>query len=557
MVKIGFSDHWVKLLMLCVKTVSYSILVNGEPKGMITPTRGIRQGDPLSPFLFLLCTEGLHGLITQATTQGDIKGYSLCRNGPRLTHPLFADDSLLFCRATTRECQKILDILEVYGSCSGQQINRNKTIFFSKATSEDTRNRIKIALGVPKITQYEKYLGLPSLVGRNKKASFNYIKERVWKKIQGWKEKVLSQAGREILIKAVVQAIPTYTMSCFKLPLGLCLKIEILIRRFWWGQNGERRKIHWVKWNTLCQPKNEGNMGFKDLANFNDTLLAKQAWRLLHNKNSLFYIVFKPKFFPDCSILEATDSMSGSYAWRSILQGRDVLLRGARWGVGCGDSISVWNDAWLPSLHYYPRIKSQVVSGFEEAKVSELINPVTRRWDTNLLRGLFHPTEVDLILSIPLSPIPVEDKIMWPFNSSGVYSVKSGSRFLANEAILSTSQANQHQHKDIWKRIWSLPVPNKVQNFLWRACRDAIPVKWNLRKRKILTDDVCEHCHSAPETTYHDLWECSKIFEVWEAMPGCEFRQVRSFSSFRELMDFGFSEDKNMELMVMVMWTLW
>ena len=186
MVKIRFSDHWIKLLMLCVKSISYSILVNGEPKGMITSTRGIRQGDSLSHFLFLLCTEGLHGLITQATIQGDIKGYSLCRNGPRLTHLLFADDSLLFCTATISECQKVLDILEVYGRCSGQQINRNKTtIFFSKATCEDTRNRIKLALGVPEITQYEKYLGLPSLVGRNKKASFNYIKERVWKKIQG------------------------------------------------------------------------------------------------------------------------------------------------------------------------------------------------------------------------------------------------------------------------------------------------------------------------------------------------------------------------------------
>ena len=186
---------------------------------MISPSRGIHQGDPFSPFLFLLYTEGLHGLISQAANEGDIKGYSLCRNSLSLTHLLFVDNSLFFffffCKATIRECQKILDILEVYGRCSGQQINQSKiTIFFSKATCEDTRNHIKMALGVPEIIQYGKYLGLPSLVGRNKKASFNYIKERVWKKIQGWKEKFLSQASREILINAVVQTIPTYTMSC-------------------------------------------------------------------------------------------------------------------------------------------------------------------------------------------------------------------------------------------------------------------------------------------------------------------------------------------------------
>ena len=118
------------------------------------------------------------------------------------------------------------------------------TIFFSKSTTDVTRNQIKLALGVLEIIQYERFLGLPSLVGRNKKASFNYIKDRVWKKLQGWKEKLLSQAGREILIKIVVQAIPTYTMSCFKLLIGLCSEIESLIRRFWWGQKGEQRKVH-------------------------------------------------------------------------------------------------------------------------------------------------------------------------------------------------------------------------------------------------------------------------------------------------------------------------
>ena len=229
--------------------------------------------------------------------------------------------------------------------------------------------------------------------------------------MQGWKEKLLSQARREILIKAVVQAIPTYTMSCFKLPVGLCSEIESLIRRFWWGQKGERRKIHWVRWDTLCLPKKEGGMGFKDLANFNDALLAKQAWRLLHNKDSLFYRVFKTKFFPNCSIWEAQDSSFGSHAWCSILKGRDVLLKGARWRVGSGENISFWNDAWLPSSEH-PRILSDMVPGFEDGRVSDLINPGTKTWDANIVHGLLSPEEAALVLSIPLSCTTMEDKII-------------------------------------------------------------------------------------------------------------------------------------------------
>ena len=114
-------------------------------------------------------------------------------------------------------------------------------------------------------------------MGKKKKVSFEYIKERVWRKLHGWEEKLLSQAGREVLIKAVVQAIPPYTMNCFKLPLGLCDDIESMIRKFWWGQRGDRRKIHWVSWEVLCKPKAEGGMDFKNLALFNDALLAKQA----------------------------------------------------------------------------------------------------------------------------------------------------------------------------------------------------------------------------------------------------------------------------------------
>ena len=95
------------------------------------------------------------------------------------------------------------------------------------------KNDIRNFLRVSEIKEYEKYLGLPAVVGRNRSASLNFIKERVWGKIQGWKEKMLSQAGKEVLLKAIVQAIPTFAMSCFRLPVGLCRDIEMMIRKFW------------------------------------------------------------------------------------------------------------------------------------------------------------------------------------------------------------------------------------------------------------------------------------------------------------------------------------
>ena len=117
---------------------------------------------------------------------------------------------------------------------SGQKLDREKTtVFFSKATPNVRKLEIIDALGVSEVREYEKYRGLPAVVGRNKRASLNLIKERIWNRFQGWKEKLLSQAGREVLLKVVVQAIPTFVMGCFKLPSGLLNDIEMMIRKFW------------------------------------------------------------------------------------------------------------------------------------------------------------------------------------------------------------------------------------------------------------------------------------------------------------------------------------
>ena len=170
--KMGFCSRWVNLIMVCVRTISYSKLINGEPKGIIHPSWGLRQGDPLSPFLFLLCIEGLHGIIKKATRMGEINGFSLCKRGPKLTHLFFfADDNLIFCRANSKKYNNVLKLLSEYESISGQQINKEKTtMFLTKSTPDGIRQDIKRILGVQEIKFYEKYLGLPTLVDKDKKS---------------------------------------------------------------------------------------------------------------------------------------------------------------------------------------------------------------------------------------------------------------------------------------------------------------------------------------------------------------------------------------------------
>ena len=130
LLKLEFQESWVDLIMGCITTVTYSILVNGEPKGMITPLRGLRQGDPLSPYLFLFCVERLNALLCGATSRGEIHGFSICRSGPKLNHLFFVDDCLIFCKSTLEECNKIQELHGHYEVALGQIINKEKTTLF-------------------------------------------------------------------------------------------------------------------------------------------------------------------------------------------------------------------------------------------------------------------------------------------------------------------------------------------------------------------------------------------------------------------------------------------
>ena len=241
----------------------------------------------------------------------------------------FADDSLLFCKANIQECQNLIDILQLYEAALRQKINADKSlIFFSNNTSNDKRCEVLDMLGPMQDTRHKKQLGLPSIIGKSKVEIFAKIKERVEKKLSGWKEKILSVGGREILIKAVTQAIQTYTMSCFQIPKSLCDKIEGIMRKFWQGQRGQESKIAWVSWKKMCKSKLNGGMGFRNLQVFNLAMLAKQGWRLITNPNSLVAQIYKARYYPHGDIFRAKLGSSPSYAWRSILNGLEVVKRG-------------------------------------------------------------------------------------------------------------------------------------------------------------------------------------------------------------------------------------
>lgn len=158
-------------------------------------------------------------------------------------------------------------------------------------------------LRTPILQRYDKYLGIPAEWGRSKKEMFSWLLGRVNTKLEGWKEKYISKGSKEVLIKSVVQSIPHYAMSIFKLPLSVCKSIEQRIARFWWRNDHNTMGIHWQRWEVMKNRKDQGGLGFQDLIAFNREMLGKQAWRLLHQPQSLWSHLFKGLHFHSTDFL--------------------------------------------------------------------------------------------------------------------------------------------------------------------------------------------------------------------------------------------------------------
>ncbi|ONI05057.1 hypothetical protein PRUPE_6G353900 [Prunus persica] len=376
--KLGFAEKWVRLIMSLVKSVELALVINGKPGSYFKPTRGICQGGPLSPYLFLF--------------------------------------------------------------------------------------------------------------------------------IGGWKQGLLSQPGKDILIKSVAQVVPTYLMGIFKFPKSLCKKQDEI-------------KVHWISWATLGLPKNQGGMGFKDFNDFNLALPAKQCWRLIMKPNSQWPQPLKARYFSECSFLEAKKGGRASWAWASLLEGRKIILQGARWQILNGRQAKLWTDCWIPSLHdgkLHPHLKTSVDPNI---RVEILIDWDSKTWNLTPIEASITDEEKLAIELIPIRNGREDDRLVWHGEKNGKFSVRSGYHCICDLQVETTARkASTSSWIDplVWKNIRKAEVPPKMKkNFLWRVTHGRLLTAMALHKRKIARTPLCPICQAHEESIEHLLLFCPWVELIW------------------------------------------
>lgn len=515
--RLGFQQKVINWIMQCVSTVTYSFLINGSPRGRVTPSRGIRQGDPLSPYILILCSEVLSGLCNKAQEEGSFKEVRVARGCPRLNHLLFADDTMFFLRASKDSSETLSRILKRYDSASGQSINVSKSsITFSRRTPTTLKNAAKTILMIENEGGVGKYLELPELFGRKKRDLFSSIVDRITQKAKGWSKRFLSTAGKTTMLKSVLSPIPSHTMSCFLLPVSLCQRIQTALTRFWWDNDSGSKKMAWIAWSTLTRPKDQGGLEFRDIQSFNEAYLAKLSWWIINNQDSLLGRTLIGKYCLTEDFLTVSAKSAISHGWRGILVGRDIILNNSGWEVGNGLSINIWEKAWLDCTEQV-RPMGPAPEELLSTTVSDLFLPNGYDWDLEKIRQIL-PFEEDRILAIKPSITRALDKLIWLNTESGDFTTKSGYAAALYKRAAEVGQLQTEQRFDWKKNVWKLQTLPKIKLFVWKTFHEAIPVGEALLSRHIQVDGLCKRCN-LPESIDHLFLHCGFAKQVWNSVP--------------------------------------
>ena len=257
---------------------SVSVLVNGSPTKEFKPTRGLRQGDPLAPFLFLVVAEGLSGLVRQALRKEVLRSVKVGRNKIECCLLQFADDTLFLCEDSFNNIFVIKAILRSYEIVSGLKVNFHKSKVAGVNIDEYAISTYAKTLNCNTMRLPFQYLRVEVGGNPRKKQLWEPIVKKIEDRLTTWKGKLLSMAGRICLLKSVFTSIPLFYLSIFRAPVAMCNRISSIKRRILWAWGKENKAISWVSWENVCKSCEEGGLRVKEIRNFNSALLAKWKW---------------------------------------------------------------------------------------------------------------------------------------------------------------------------------------------------------------------------------------------------------------------------------------
>ncbi|WMV30174.1 hypothetical protein MTR67_023559 [Solanum verrucosum] len=294
--KMGFGELFIDRVWRIMSNNWYSVIINGKRHGFFHSTRGLKQGDPLSPALFILGAEVLSRMLNLLHQNQVYKGFQMELRGPQINHLSFADNIIIFTSGTRQSLHLIMKTISTYEAVSDQLLNKSKSHFFVPSnTNPNIIVMIKETTGCSRKKCPINYLGCPLYIGGQRIIYYSDLVDKVIKKISGWQSRILSFGGRVTLVKHVLQSIPIHTMAAIAPPKTTIQYLKSITADFFWGMDKEKKKYHWASWETLSYPTDEGGIGVRLLFDICTSFQYKQWWTF-RTKISLWGQILKDKY---------------------------------------------------------------------------------------------------------------------------------------------------------------------------------------------------------------------------------------------------------------------
>ncbi|GKV26314.1 hypothetical protein SLEP1_g35645 [Rubroshorea leprosula] len=515
----GFGDKWRSWMKECLSSASFSILVNGSPTPEFKMQRGLRQGDPLSPYLFLIVAEGLHALLYEAERKNLLEGVDINEN-LSISHLQFADDTVLIRDASLKSIRAFKFLLRWFEIVSGLKINFGKSILYGINTEERWLSMATSTLNSKHGNMPFIYLGLPIGDDPHKISFWNPVVEKFQSKLAAWKGRLLSFRGHVTLLTSVLSALPLFYFSLCKVLKGVLADLVKIQKNFLWGGSDSCNNIAWVNWGRVCLNKSKGGLSIPNLALRNSTLLGKWWCKFYDDDENgkLWEKIIVSKYYEGAPIDSITNIVHSilSPLWKDILSiGRDDERASACFIDGDGSKTRFWKDVWQgnsPLMADFPRLFNLTRS--KNLLVADLKQPNTDGWAFQWRmppfgRELDELRVLENILKKVFIPYDRADQVTWKHNLVG-YSTKHAYRFLE----ISSSCLD----KSYCKIIWSPFTPSKVSIFAWRLFLNRLPTKDNLiiHGVDLASNSNCVLCGDYIEDLNHIFATCCCSQNVWK-----------------------------------------